>query len=177
MGTWQVKAPRTSLFLPRYSHFSWISASWIIAILKLLSRFLKKLILTTFCQCSHVFYGRMGFRDPYSFMPEVFSEVASKISIFWRHLGFCVLSHVWLFATPWTVACQAPLSVEFSRQKYWSGSPFPSPGDLLRPRDWMKLHLLHCRQSLYLLSHLGRHLKIPDFRSQHFITKFEPLSL
>ena len=32
-------------------------------------------------------------------------------------------------ATPWTVACQAPLSMEFSRQEYWSGLPFPSPGD------------------------------------------------
>ena len=33
-------------------------------------------------------------------------------------------------ATPWTVACQAPLSMEFSRQEYWSGLPFPFPGDL-----------------------------------------------
>ena len=33
-------------------------------------------------------------------------------------------------ATPWTVACQAPLSMGFSRQEYWSGFPFPSPGDL-----------------------------------------------
>ena len=34
------------------------------------------------------------------------------------------------FVTPWTVACQAPLSMGFSRQEYWSGLPFPSPGDL-----------------------------------------------
>ena len=34
---------------------------------------------------------------------------------------------------PWTVACQAPLSMEFSRQEYWSGLPFPSPGDLPDP--------------------------------------------
>ena len=39
----------------------------------------------------------------------------------------CVLSHVWLFAPPWTVALQAPLSLEFFREKYWSGLPFPSP--------------------------------------------------
>ena len=39
-------------------------------------------------------------------------------------------SHVWLFATRWTVAYQAPLSMGFSRQEYWSGLPFPSPGDL-----------------------------------------------
>ena len=39
-------------------------------------------------------------------------------------------SHVRLFATPWTIAHQAPPSVEFSRQEYWSGLPFASPGDL-----------------------------------------------
>ena len=36
-------------------------------------------------------------------------------------------------ATPWNVACQVPLSMEFSRQEYWNGEPFPSPGDLLDP--------------------------------------------
>ena len=43
------------------------------------------------------------------------------------------LSSVRLFVTPWTVAHQAPPSVEFSRQEYWSGLPFPSPGDLPNP--------------------------------------------
>ena len=43
------------------------------------------------------------------------------------------LSHVWLFVTPWTVAWQAPLSMEFSRQDYWRGLPCPSPGDLPDP--------------------------------------------
>ena len=42
-------------------------------------------------------------------------------------------SHVQLFSTPWTVAHQAPLSMEFSRQQYWSGLPFPPPGDLPDP--------------------------------------------
>ena len=37
-------------------------------------------------------------------------------------------------ATPWTVDCQAPLSMGFSRQEYWSGLPLPSPGDLPNPR-------------------------------------------
>ena len=46
------------------------------------------------------------------------------------HMCVCVLSCVQLFETPWTVACQASLSKEFSRQEYWSGLPFPSPGDL-----------------------------------------------
>ena len=38
-----------------------------------------------------------------------------------------------LFVLPWAIACQAPLSVRFSRQEYWSGLSFPSPGDLLDP--------------------------------------------
>ena len=42
-------------------------------------------------------------------------------------------SRVQLFATPWTVAHQAPLSIGFSRQEYWSGLPFPSPGNLPNP--------------------------------------------
>ena len=44
-----------------------------------------------------------------------------------------LLSHVQLFAASWTVAYQAPLFMEFSRQEYWSGLPFPSPGDLPDP--------------------------------------------
>ena len=44
-----------------------------------------------------------------------------------------LLSCVRLFATPWTVAYQVPPSMEFSRQEYWSGLPFPSPGDLPNP--------------------------------------------
>ena len=42
-------------------------------------------------------------------------------------------SCVRLFATPWTVALQTPPSMGFSRQEYWSGLPFPSPGDLPDP--------------------------------------------
>ena len=45
----------------------------------------------------------------------------------------CALSCVWLFVTPWTVARQAPLSMEFSWQEYWSVLPFPTPGDLPNP--------------------------------------------
>ena len=41
-----------------------------------------------------------------------------------------MFSHAQLFATPWTVVCEAPLSREFSWQEYWNGLPFPSPGAL-----------------------------------------------
>ena len=46
------------------------------------------------------------------------------------------LSPVRLFATPWTVTYQAPPSMGFSRQEYWSGVLFPSPGDLPDPGTW-----------------------------------------
>ena len=59
----------------------------------------------------------------------------------------CMLScfsHVWLFATLWTVACQVPLSMEFSRQEYWRGLSCPPPGDLPDPRIGTEfLCLLH----------------------------------
>ena len=44
-----------------------------------------------------------------------------------------LLGHVWLFVTPWTVAYQAPWTMGFTRQEYWSGLPWPSPGDLPDP--------------------------------------------
>ena len=43
------------------------------------------------------------------------------------------VSHVQLFASPWTVAYQTPLPMVFSRQEYWSGVPFPTTGDLPNP--------------------------------------------
>ena len=55
-----------------------------------------------------------------------------------------LLSRVRLFATPWTVAHQAPLSVGFSRQEYWSGLPFPSPKRLTKVCKIKKLHLSSC---------------------------------
>ena len=61
-----------------------------------------------------------------------------------------LLSHVWLSATPWPVAHQAPLSMGFSRREAWSGLPFPPPDDF--PTQGMNLCLLkflHCRRILY----------------------------
>ena len=61
--------------------------------------------------------------------------------------------HVQLFATPWTVACQAPLSREFSRQEYWSGSQSLRQGIFLT--QGLNPVLLHCRQIPYHLRHQG----------------------
>ena len=67
--------------------------------------------------------------------------------------GGCVcaqlLSWVWHFVTPWTVAFQTPLSMGFSRQEYWSGLPFPPPGDLPNPGiEPVSLNLLQERGPL-----------------------------
>ena len=66
----------------------------------------------------------------------------------------CVLNCVQLFATPWTVACQAPLSMGFPRQEYWSGLRFPPPRDLPNPGNELKSPALQA-DSLPL-SHQGR---------------------
>ena len=58
-----------------------------------------------------------------------------------------------LWMSLWTVACQTPLSMGFSRQEYWNGLPCPSPGDL--PNPVIEQGLLHCRQILYQLSYEG----------------------
>ena len=54
------------------------------------------------------------------------------------------LSPIWLFLIPWTVTCQALLSVGFPRQEYWSRLPFPSPGDLPWPRDRTHISCISC---------------------------------
>ena len=68
---------------------------------------------------------------------EMFTWVPAVASL---TLHVCVLSHfsnVWLFATPYTIICQAPLCMGFSRKEYWSGFPCPPPGD--HPDSGIKL--------------------------------------
>ena len=72
-----------------------------------------------------------------------------------------MLSRVQLFATPWTVAYQAHLSIGFSRQEYWSGLPFPSPGDLpdlgIEPRPSMlQADTLPSEPLLYKITYIQR---------------------
>ena len=66
----------------------------------------------------------------------------------------CTLSCVRLFAIRWTVARQAPLSMESSRPEYWSGLPCPPPGDL--PAQGSDLHLLRCQEGSLLLAPPGK---------------------
>ena len=58
------------------------------------------------------------------------SRTRIQVSCHCTTLCVCVLSHIQLFATPWTVARQAPLSMGLAVQKYWRGLPFPTPGDI-----------------------------------------------
>ena len=75
----------------------------------------------------HLFYipnlsGEVWSFSPFIMLVKVFCKVKQMM-----------LSHVRLFATPWTVAYHVPPSMGFSRQEYWSGFPFPSPEDLPDP--------------------------------------------
>ena len=108
----------------------------------------------------------------------VFKKKLLKISLpsnyQWYHLGGCLLlfsiithtqkyvpslmlclgtHHGSLFATPWTVALQAPLSMGFSRQEYWSGLPCPPPG--ISPTQGSNPGLSHCKRIVYQQSHQG----------------------
>ena len=75
-----------------------------------------------------------------------------RVVLLWDKCTCSVTSVVPDSATPWTVAHQAPLSMGFSRQDYWSGLPCSSPRDLPHPH---LLCILHCRWILHPLSHLG----------------------
>ena len=70
-----------------------------------------------------------------------------------REWKWKLLSHVWLFATPWTIVHQGLLSMLFSRQEYWSGVAYPFSSRSFQHRN--QTSLLHCRRVLYHLSHQG----------------------
>ena len=78
------------------------------------------------------------------------------------HACVCVcslncFSHAWHFATLWTITSQAPLSMGFSRQEYWSGLPCLPPGESSRPRDQTCVSYISCigRWALYHRRHMG----------------------
>ena len=83
------------------------------------------------------------------------------------------LSHVWLAVILWTVACKASPSVGFSRQEYWSGLPFPSPGDLPDPgiepgapaleADALTSFLLKAKAICFYLLEFSNYCQIDNF--------------
>ena len=83
-------------------------------------------------------HGREGFHAMDGGKPSEGDEVTLSRGVRdpSNHSKSCMLSHfshVQLFVTLWTIACQAPLPMGFSRQEYWSALPCPSPGDLPDP--------------------------------------------
>ena len=97
-----------------------VSASVHIAAASFLCLWKLPLPLITFMIALHAHLGNSG--------------LSPSLKVFNLIIPVCyLLSRVQLLVTPWTVTCQAPLSIGFSRQEYWSGLPFPSPGDLPDP--------------------------------------------
>ena len=88
------------------------------------------------------------------FLHPHFSNVCVRIGMYACMLSH--FSHTYLFATPWTAVCQAPLSMGFSRREYWVGLPCPPPGDLPDPgiKPTSLISLLG-RWVLYYWCHLG----------------------
>ena len=82
-------------------------------------------------QCALVLKSKEGLREQWGYVKR--TEEPAWRGSHWSSEPVKLPNHVQLFATPWTIASQAPPSMEFSRQAYWSGLPFPSPGDLPHP--------------------------------------------
>ena len=98
-------------------------------------------VKTTFCPFSlkgvtgHPISKYMIFR---AYVPNPWEWVSLKLGYFYILYILCAcmqscFSCFWLSLTLWTIAHQAPLSMEFSRQEYWSGLPYPPPGDFSNP--------------------------------------------
>ena len=107
------------------THYAWKKRNWADIQSSLFCGFCQ---VNWICLCfvSHLLSAVRGRRTS-ARLEVVFYVMCEK----WKKVKS--LSHVWLSVTPWTVAYQAPPSMGFSRQEYWSGLQFPSPGDLPDP--------------------------------------------
>ena len=93
---------------------------------------LDTVLIFIFWNCDfHTVLGKVPYRCCVVVMMR--NWITLPIILVVRKLSVCALSHVWLFAILWTVVHQAPLSMGFPRQEYWSGLLFPSLGDLPDP--------------------------------------------
>ena len=143
--SWHMHVPDKEAALVSLScaHFSSQHPSSGPVVLKLLQvpessgRFVKTWIvepqLQSFCTIGRRWDQRIGF---FNQLPGNTADAGPGVALWELCVHTCVLSrfsHVWHFATIWTVARQAPLSVEFSRQEFWSGFPCPLPGHLHNP--------------------------------------------
>ena len=85
-----------------------------------------------------LFFFFLIFFPPWSLLRKQDTDLGLRLLFSRTSASAQSLSHVQLFAAPWTVACQAPLFTEFSRQEYWRGLLFPTPGD---PLDWGTMNI------------------------------------
>ena len=92
----------------------------------------SSVLATTQSMKSQTLFKRKFLATPHSIWGLSYHKKGSDPNIFWGTEA-PNLSCVQLFVTPWTLTCQAPLSMEFSRSEYYSGQPFPSPGHLPNP--------------------------------------------
>ena len=87
-----------------------------------------------------------------------------------------LFSHVWLCATLWTIACQAPLSTGFSRQEYWSRLPFPSPRKTIFMTVWTfvgkVMSLIFNTWSRFVIAFLARSNHLLILGCSHHLQKF-----
>ena len=114
--------------------------------------------------CNHIDGSPPGSAFPGLLQERTLEWVAISFSNAWKwKVKVKSLSHVWLFVTPWTAAYQALLSMGFSRQEYWSGLPFPPPGDLPDPGVKPMSCLLYWQAGSLPLVPLGSRIAIPTF--------------
>ena len=94
----------------------------------------------------------------FNFGKLTFQKKMLKYNCYCLYLFFKnIRENVRIFLTPWTAACQAPLSMGFSRQEYWSGWPCPPPGNL---PDLLSFVSCTSKQVLYHWCHLGSNISI-----------------
>ena len=99
--------------------------------------------------CFHIFLGSIELDSLENDSPPNYLARVGVLCV-WAQF----FSHVWLFAMPWTVACQAALSMEFSRQEYWSGLHFFLQG--IFQTQGSNPHHLHWQADSLPLSHVGK---------------------
>ena len=112
-------------------------------------------LILSFCLWTFLVYGVLGTLTDVGFL-----YIQVKILLSPVNLPILVLNHVSDSAIPWTVACQAPLFMGFSKQEYWSGTPFSSPGN--RPDSGIKPKFPSLQADSLPSEQQGDHINMPN---------------
>ena len=132
----------------RLSHFSFLT--WLLSLLSVLpslmnnSILLAKLLLSCLTLCNHMDHSLPGSSFHGILQARILEWVAISFSNAWKwEVKVKSLSRVRLFETPWTAAYQAPPSMGFSRQEYWSGVPLPEPAGIFALNYFLNKFIFH----------------------------------